>query len=553
MASLVGVLGSIAFAPLASAQRRAPAAAGTTPRSGTAARDAALAAAASLSDAQAHSVFAQILEPLYAPRVVDVQTDVRPNGTRHVFALLEVDVFEECVLDMSQRVSTREARSVCRTERGSWRGIVLAQIDGAGRVFRTRFGLPFALPGGRSIAERQRMRPSTLRLFAPREGEPKVAIVDGEQSLGASRDPAGPEPATFFHDVYAWDGDDGIVIRLGNVSQPNHPAVFDERLSSLQLEEEQHRIVRVDASCEDGCRCTRPTSLTQEASLLARAEAARDVACRPTRTTLSWPEGIHLVDVDLDARTPTLTRDEALAARVPALMAAAAVSESTARAILAGAVSTLVAPVFGRSTRHDMSDHTSEIFVRLDRSEFLECVFAAPAGVERYDRVRACAHRTETPMTYVYAHLGADGALVAPATRLGNVDGFVAAGMLTPDPAGPAVWVMEGFSSQRVGNLPPFFRHEVRTYRLGQFAHVAFIGETSGTPTSAHPAAAQLGELVFDEAHGSALLRQARCTAACPCDPLPETVEAERAMLRARTDAAPRECRVREVVFDGLH
>ena len=200
-----------------------------------------------------------------------------------------------------------------------------------------------------------------------------------------------------------------------------------------------------------------------------------------------------------------------------------------------------------------MADHTAEIFVRFDASEFLECVYAAPPGVERYDRVRACAHRTATPIAYVYAHLGADGALVAPARSFGTIAGFVAAGMPTPDASGPAVWVMEGFSSQRVGHLHPYFRHEVQTFREGHLSHLTFIGETSGTPTSAHPAAAQLGELVIDEAHGSALLRQARCTAACPCDPLPETVEAERAMLHARTDAAPRECRVSEVVFDGLH
>lgn len=536
---------------IAEAQSRARATVESQRATAVARRDAEFAAAASLTSAQAHTAFDQMRTPAYGPRWLDVRVDARPDGTRHVFAFVEIDRAAECVVASPRWLSLAEARSDCRGVRGTYRIVFLVQVDPRGRVFRTRLHVPFATPANRPDDVQQGLRPVSMRLIAPAEGEHRIAIIEGERSLPASRG-MDAEPATFDHHVSLWAGDAETVLRLASVCQPNHPYVYDERLAALTLDEAGHRLVRVAASCEDGCRCSRPSTIAQEATQLARAAPASNPDCRPTETTLPWPANAHLVDVDLDARTPTGTRDEALAAGTARTASVLSVSEETASRILGQTLPLTGAPQLGAARIHARSDGSREFFLTTERSDFLECVFELGVSTSRYDRVRACAHLTSVSTVFVYGELAPDGSLRGSAHGTRALTNVVATAVLAPSADAPAVWLFETFGTERVGTRPPFFRHVVEAMGAQGRTASASIGGTDGTPISAHPTAGRIGELVVDPTGASALLRVADCTEACPCDPLPETVEAERALLHAREASVGSRCAVRSVAYGPL-
>ena len=88
-----------------------------------------LVTATGLSPDQATTVFAQLLDPPLAPAFLQVVDERRPDGTRNVFALMQVDYDLECRLV--------DDSGDCSTERGREQDLLFVQVAPDGRIHRT--------------------------------------------------------------------------------------------------------------------------------------------------------------------------------------------------------------------------------------------------------------------------------------------------------------------------------------------------------------------------------------------------------------------------------
>lgn len=489
-------------------------------------RDADFARATGLTAEQARTVFAQMMYPPHAPRARSVVDETRPDGTRNVFALLDFDPIAECRIEGN---STRECRER-PPSLGVQSHILLVQIGPSGQVVRTAVDLAF----GTAPRTGGLRRPSTLRLFSPAPGAARVAIVEGSVSAPAARNEYGErEPAEYIHDLYVWDGRHGRSYRVSS-------HIGDGSLGAVVIDDSAHRILRRSVRCEGACRCRLPRDMETEAAQIARMTGV----CAPTEEAIELPAGFHLIDDDLDARTPRLTLEEALAARVPALVQSSGLSQAQAEQVVA-ARTTLDAPRFGRFVSHVSADGSRELYGIVQTPQFESCVYRQ-RGRSRYDAVRACAHEDATRGEVLYVRLGADGR-VAESRLLWIGQSGVADIHLSQDAAGVFATIEEFQVSDHPGGR--MVVHAAIFARGGQPAGREYVTYAIETCRCHDPAQNYAGELIArpaQEPFETLTRRRVACTEPCPCGPLPTAAADAHALIERRNTAENPACRPQE-------
>lgn len=497
-----------------------------------------LATATGLSPDQATTVFAQLLDPPLAPAFLQVVDERRPDGTRNVFARMQVDYDLECRLV--------DDSGDCSTERGREQDLLFVQVAPDGRIHRTARTTPFTvLPdSGRQIE-----RPVSLRLFAPRPGDPAIALVEGTDVSPPQTETGGHvEPATFTYKLALWNGRTRLEHELALAAPGGFFAYTDERLATLVLAPDAHQITVRELSCEDGCRCDMPRDLARMRTQLDRL--ARTKTCHATERTLPLPPDLRLIDDDLDALIPRASRAEALAARPSALARAftnasgpPGLSLPEATALIDRFTTFGVSPAFAMAATHRGPDDARYLSVLVATSTQTECIYG-PRHRSLYDAVRACADRTSSTHQILQARLAADGSIANASLRSASLGPPIALHVLGLGLVGVEA---AHVTTNVVGHH--FYLHDVTFDREGSYVGLVQLGRLGDAPNERDKADRYLGELtVTTGPDGFVRLSQRRipCSRACPCPVMPTDPAHERELVLQRTTHEDPRCRPAE-------
>ncbi len=535
-----------------------------------------LATFAGLTREQAETVFAQILEPPLAPVFLEFRDERRPEGTRNLFALVLVDPELECRLD------GYSSPSECRSAGSPRVSLLFIQVAADGRINRTGYTTPFARPGP-GHGSTQHTRPMVLHLFAPSPGAASIALVeasdlspatsDVSMRFGTTKDethrdrsdrsgePSRPfrgsgaaaradvstdygghrTPPAFSYALAFWNGRSAVTHDLAIVALGGDYTINYESLASLNIDHEQHRVLVTELSCEDGCRCDMPRSIAAMRKSLARLRKLGG-KCQASERPLPLQADLRLVDDDLAARTPAANREQALAARAPALAAAASLAAEEAQAILNAQTAIGVAPTFVDFSTYRTPEGARHVAGLVATSPFTECVYRRDHR-SIYDGVRACAHRDGSTYHLLQVHLGPDGALLH--SRQGQVllHKPIAIHRLGPDLVGVETAFV---TTNIVGGQ--FFSHEVIFSRADRYAGMSSLGRLGDSRQEVDRADRYLGELRVESLpSGFVALSYSRieCSRRCPCPTMPTNPEASREQTLARLTHADPDCRPR--------
>ncbi len=486
-------------------------------------RDADFARATGLTLDQARTVFAQMQYPPHAPRARAVVDETRGDGSRNVFALLDFDPITECRIEGG---TVRECRA--RPQPLDVQShIVLVQTDASGRVARTAVDLVFGIPA-RTGALR---RPATLRLFAPAPGAASVAVVEGSLFTPASRDEyGGLVPAEYQHSLYVWDGRRGSTYPVSALSDRGN-------LGAVVVDTAGPRLVRRQVVCGGACPCRLPATLEAESAQLARFPAT----CTPTEQPIDLPPELRLIDDDLEARTPRLTREERLAERVPALVRSSGLSQTQAESVVS-AHSTFDAPRFGRFVGHTAADGSRELYGVVETSAFESCVYG-PRWRSLYDAVRGCAHESRTRGELLYVRLDPNGGIAESRLLYVGIHG-VAELHLGRDANGVFAAALAVSVSDHPGGRMAV--HEASFARRGRPAGVqilTFISEHSRSRDATQSYAGDVLVRPSEPPFVALTQRRVACTERCPCTALPTDLAEAHTIVEGRIAAEDPTCR----------
>ena len=467
----------------------------------------ALARAAQLTVVQARAVFAQILPAPFVPSIRAVTTDSRPDGTRNIFGLMDVDPRREC--------STQGLRPGDCGNQGVQTWVFFTQVSADGRVLQTGYDVPF------SIVSRG---PSTtravgLRLFAPSSpSEPRVVLIDGVKSGRQS----------YQHQIWIWDGRRGYGILGASSLMERGPDSGGADLMSIALDEPGHRIVATSLECARACPCTVPRTPVDEAAQVARLVRAHPTTCITRERVFPFPRGLRLIDEDLDARAPQGTESELAAAVVPDLVRASGLTRPQAEAVLTRLrSSSLFVPHFSRFVTTTNRDGSRVVHGLIETRQYDMCIVRRRER-SLYDAARACAGEMLGSNMLVSIDVSASGEVTA--ARVTPTSGEPVAIHLVRDATGAVTPVVESLPSRSLQYNPRAFDHRIEVMGGPDNRHREPI-------TDAH----FVGELVARPAGGvfvTLIRRRTTCSAQCPCDPMPQSQAEEHAFLAARASNA---------------
>lgn len=442
-----------------------------------------LASAAGLTDVQAEAVFRQLLHEPAAPRFRSVVTDTLADGTRNVFALMDLDLAAEC----------REPPSpFCAP--GTRTYVFFTQIDADGRVVRTNIERPF------TIAD-PALAPVALRTFAPRPGAARIVLVDG-----FTRQP-------FQHDVYVWDGRRGLMFPVGRSDGRRAVTVGTVRIVDDAL-------VLASLECTGGCRCALPSSVEAAARAIERPPRG----CTVTERPLEMPATIRLDDEDLDALAPARSIEEARAARAADLARAWGLTPEQAGAVLERERTFPSAPQLTRFVSYRTPAGARIVYGVVQQRDIDVCIEEHGEGRTIYDAVRACADRGAHVQSYgLYVRIAPDRRVAETAMSFLGSEPVVAIYLL-PDPVMGAEAVFELAAARELAT-GAMFLHSLAFMRGGAGARV-------------HPfARGTVNEILSrssDPPFVTLSVRRLTCSSECPCDPIPTSVRQARASIAAR-------------------
>lgn len=475
----------------------------------------ALARAAQLTDAQARSVFAQLEPAPLSPTIRAVSVDARPDGSRNIFGLMDVDPRRECA------IRGLPAGACGRDGTQTW--VFFTQVSAAGEVEQTGFELSFAAAPRMASATRA----VDLRLFAPSSpSEPRIALLDGVHTARQS----------YEHQLWIWDGRRGYGVLGARSLIELGPGSGGKKLMSVAVDEPGRRLVVTSLDCESGCRCTVPRAPADEAAQLARLVRAHPSACVPRERAFPFPRGLRLIDEDLDARAPSGAEAEVAAAVVPDLERASGLCRSQAEGVLARLrTAHLFAPHFSHFVTVPRADGGRTVFGIIETRLYDSCVVRR-RDRSLYDAARACAWNDLGSNLFVAIELSPSGEVTDARTT--ELSGEPVAVHAARDSSGAVVPVVETLPSRTLVPSEHSFNHEAQLMRgspadrAERISDAHFVGELVARP---------VGSGLVTLLH-----RRTACSTQCPCEPMPQSQAEEHALLDARARAADPRCAVEE-------